>query len=62
MVRCEGCGHVQWALIGKPELRDCPSCGRPLTTERRHPGRRFLHGRIAAERRGTAERPRDSAH
>ncbi len=61
MVRCEACGHVQWALLGTPELRDCPACGRPLKTERRHPGRRFLHRHVAAERRGAEEHPRDSA-
>jgi ribosomal protein S27E len=60
MVRCEACGHVQWALLGTPELCDCPACGRPLKAERRHPGRRFLHGKIRTERRGRAERPRDS--
>jgi ribosomal protein S27E len=61
MVRCDGCGHVQWALLGTPELRDCPACGRQLEAERRHPGRRFLHGRILTERRGTGDRGRDSA-
>lgn len=61
MVRCDACGHVQWALLGTPELRDCPSCGRPLKAERRHPGRRFLHERVVTERRGAGERPRGAS-
>ena len=58
LVRCEGCGHVEWALLGAPQLHDCPACGRPLKPERRHPGRRFLNGPVVTERRG-ADRPLD---
>jgi hypothetical protein len=45
LVRCENCGEVRWSILGAAARAEdciCQACGKPLSVERRHPGRRLF--------------------
>jgi DNA-directed RNA polymerase subunit N (RpoN/RPB10) len=45
LVRCDSCGEVRWSILAAadhPEDGRCDACGKPLSVERRRPGRRLV--------------------
>jgi hypothetical protein len=52
LVRCDGCGGLQWSPLHRAPDRALPACGicdEPLKPERRRPGRKFAD--LTRERR-----------
>ena len=52
-MRCMECGEVRWSILAAaehPEDGRCDACGKPLSVERRRPGRRLVK-RPGQERR-----------
>jgi uncharacterized paraquat-inducible protein A len=57
MLRCPSCATVTWQLLAHTngDLGTCPTCGTPMRSERRRPGRRGAA--VATERRGAPYAP-----
>jgi uncharacterized paraquat-inducible protein A len=61
MLRCPSCATVTWRILtlASDDRGACPTCGSPMRSERRRPGRRATA--LGAERRGGAATARPRA-